>query len=133
MSENINGKKAELKDRLREALSAKNMKPIELSDTTGIPKSMISYYLSGKALPKADRIYKMSHTLDVSEAWLMGYDVPKTRTPEQKKNDSLAETIVKMRQHPNLTEAIYKIVSLYEQSPEAFASVDRILSGLVNK
>ena len=67
--------KAELKNRLREALYIRNMKPIELSEKTGIPKSAISQYMSGYAKPKSDRIYLMSKALNVPEAWLIGYDV----------------------------------------------------------
>lgn len=67
--------KAELKDRLKEALSLRNMKPIELSEKTGIPKSAISQYMSGYAKPKSDRIYLLAKALHVTEAWLIGYDV----------------------------------------------------------
>ena len=78
---------AELKDRLREALAFNNMRPIELSEKTGIPKSMVSYYLSGKSKPKADRIYDICKVLDVNEAWLMGYDVPMQKNESQKKKE----------------------------------------------
>lgn len=66
----------ELKNRLKQALSIRNMKPIELSEQTGIPKSAISQYTSGYAKPKQDRIYLICKALDINEAWLMGYDVP---------------------------------------------------------
>lgn len=78
---------AELKDRLREALAMRNMRPVELSEKTGVPKGAISYYLAGKSQPKADRLYHIGKALDVNEAWLMGYDVPAERTDEQKKSD----------------------------------------------
>lgn len=77
----------ELKDRLREALEMRNMRPVELSEKTGVPKGAISYYLAGKSQPKADRLYHIGKALDVNEAWLMGYDVPAERTDEQKKSD----------------------------------------------
>ena len=72
--------KDELKNRLRSALNLQNMKAIELSEKTGIPKSAISQYMSGYAKPKQDRIYLLARALYVSEAWLMGYDVPMERT-----------------------------------------------------
>lgn len=78
---------AELKDRLREALEMRNMRPVDLSEKTGVPKGAISYYLAGKSQPKADRLYQIGKALDVNEAWLMGYDVPAERTDEQKKSD----------------------------------------------
>lgn len=123
-------KKAELKDRLREALDATGMKPIELSEATGIPKSMISYYLNGKTKPKADRIYIISQKLNVSEAWLLGYDVPMSRTAEQKKNDDLVMVIAKLRKDPDFFEVVSMLASL---KPAEYASIKQILSALGDK
>ena len=75
---------AEIKDRLREALNYAGMKPIDLSKATGIPRSMLSYYLKGKTKPKADRVHIIAKALGVSEVWLIGYDVPMERTAAQK-------------------------------------------------
>ena len=57
-------------------MSDQGMTAVELSTKTKIPKSSISQYLSGYAKPKQDRIYLLASALNVSEAWLMGYDVP---------------------------------------------------------
>ena len=70
---------AELKDRLAIALELRNMKPIELSKITGLSKSAISQYMSGYAKPKDDRVYLISKALNISEAWLLGFDVPMER------------------------------------------------------
>lgn len=122
--------KSTLKDRLRQALIEADMKPIDLSERTGIPKSMISYYLNGKTKPKADRIYVICQALGVSEAWLLGYDVPKNRTAEQKKNDDLVQVIVKLRKDPEFFEVVSKLASL----PAAeYASIKQLLSVLDNK
>lgn len=122
--------KSSLKDRLRQALIEANMKPIDLSERTGIPKSMISYYLNGKTKPKADRIYVICQVLGVSEAWLLGYDVPKNRTAEQKKNDDLVQVIAKLRKDPEFFEVVSKLASL----PAAeYASIKQLLSVLDNK
>lgn len=104
-----------LSSRLREALAAAGLKPIELSEKTGIPKSMISYYMSGKSTPKADRLFKLAVALDVSEAWLMGYDVPKSRTPDQKKNDALASVVVRLRTDAAFREAVLGLHELDEE------------------
>lgn len=69
----------ELKNRLKEAIAFMNMRAIDLSQKTGIPKSSISQYLSGHVKPNSERIYLISKVLDVNEAWLMGFDVPKER------------------------------------------------------
>ena len=123
-------KRAELKDRLAEALNAAGMRPIELSEATGIPKSMVSYYLNGKTKPKADRIYKISQVLNVSEAWLLGYDVPKNRTAEQKKNDDLVQVIAKLRNDPDFFEVVSMLAGL---KPAEYESIKQILSALGNK
>lgn len=71
--------------RLRTALSVRGLRQSELCRKTGIPKSALSQYLSGAFEPKQDRIALLAHALDVSEAWLMGFDVPMERdipTPE---------------------------------------------------
>ncbi len=115
--------KSTLKDRLRLALTEANMKPIELSEKTGIPKSMISYYLNGKTKPKADRIYTISKVLGVSEAWLLGYDVPKNRTEEQKKNDDLVVLIAKMRKDPEFFEVVSMLASLPATEYESIKSL----------
>ena len=63
-------------DRLNSIMETKNISNAELCELTGIPKSAMSQYRSGAFKPKADRIYLLSKALGVSEAWLMGYDVP---------------------------------------------------------
>ena len=63
-------------NRLKKALSIKNMKQIELSEKSGIGKSAISQYLSGSFEAKQNALYLLAQALNVSEAWLMGYDVP---------------------------------------------------------
>ena len=39
-------------------------------------KSDISQYVSGKVEPNQDKLYILGKALNVTEAWLMGYDVP---------------------------------------------------------
>ncbi len=42
-------------------------------------KSDISQYVSGKVEPNQDKLFVLGNALNVSEAWLMGYDVPMER------------------------------------------------------
>lgn len=63
------------KDRLRYALSYRNMKQVELSEKTGLSKSLISHYLSGYYIGKQDKIFLIAKALDVDPSWLMGKDV----------------------------------------------------------
>lgn len=120
-------RKAELKDRLEQAMAHNNMKAVELSKKTGVPKGAISYYLAGKSTPKSDRVYILSKALNVSEAWLLGYNVPMARTDEQKKNDKLAELIVKLRVDNELFSMVDALAALPEDQR---ASIKTILTGL---
>lgn len=65
--------------RIKIGLRIRGMKQADLCQITKIPKSAISQYISGAFEPKQDRIYLISKALNVSEAWLMGYDVPMER------------------------------------------------------
>lgn len=122
--------RAKLKDRLQEALDVRRMKASELSDRTKVPKGAISYYLAGKSHPKADRVHILAKALDVSEAWLMGFNVPMNRTEEQKKNDAIAGAVARMRKDPEF----FDVVSLLaELPPEEYASVKTLLTALSKK
>lgn len=74
--------------RLSQALQIRRMKQSELCQLAKIPKSSLSQYLSGDYEPKQDRIYLIAKVLRVSEAWLMGYDVPM----EREKNPPIEES-----------------------------------------
>lgn len=65
--------------RIKKALTIRAMKQSELCQFTNIPKSAMSQYISGSFEPKQDRIYLIAKALNVSEAWLMGYEVPMER------------------------------------------------------
>lgn len=88
-------KKESCSTRLKRALKINGMKQAELSSITKIPKSAISQYVSGAFEPKQDRVELIAEALNVSEAWLMGFDVPMER--EHK-------TFVDNFPSPNITE-----------------------------
>lgn len=94
--------------RIAKALKIKNMRQADLCKFAEVPKSSLSLYLSGAYEPKQNRIYAMARVLDVSEAWLMGYDVPMDR--EKEKLSSSEET---------LTEGEKLWLELYRKTPEA--------------
>ena len=106
---------AELKDRLKEALERRRMRAVDLVEAAEVPKSAISFYLAGKSKPKADRLYKIAQALDVSEAWLLGYNVAMERTPDQKKNDQLAKLIVRLRTDSDFYNTVAALAALDEK------------------
>ncbi len=118
---------AEIRDRLKEAMDLRGFRAVDLVEATGIPKSAISFYLAGKSKPKADRLYIIAQVLNISEAWLLGYDVAMTRTDDQKKNDQLAKLIVKLR----TDEKFYNTVSaLAELTESQYRGVEQLIAAL---
>lgn len=68
--------------RLKEALTAKNIKPSDLAKKTGIGKSSISDWLAGRYEAKQDKVYRIADALDINEALLMGQEVPMEKMPQ---------------------------------------------------
>lgn len=79
MDEKIEGLIESFSNRLKRAMQIRNIKAVDLSEKTGISKSSLSEYISGKYEAKQNGIYLLAKALDVSEAWLMGLDVPMER------------------------------------------------------
>lgn len=64
-----------IKDRLNEALRMRGMTASDLSKKTGLNKSSVSRYLSGKSIPRSLAIGLIADALNVSPTWVLGYDV----------------------------------------------------------
>ncbi|MDO4564812.1 MAG: XRE family transcriptional regulator [Clostridia bacterium] len=92
-------------ERIKEALAMREMIQSELATATGLGRNAISQYVSGKFEPKQTALYKIAKVLDVSEAWLMGYDVPKERLENLKFSSSSAEILsIRVQKIPMLGE-----------------------------
>lgn len=111
--------KEELKVRLKAAMEANGVKAVDLCEKTGVPKSAISYYLAGKSEPKSDRLYIIAKALDVSEAWLLGYNVDMARDKSQKELDELADLNERIKKEKDFRQLIIKISHLKPQQLEA--------------
>ena len=62
--------------RLKYAMAIKGISQHELAKMAHISDASMSQYASGLYKPKQDRIMIFAQLLNVSEDWLMGYDVP---------------------------------------------------------
>lgn len=98
-----------LKDRLRLAMDSKGLKAVDLCERGNIPKSAMSYYLSGRQEPKSDRLYLLAKLLDVSEAWLLGYDVPMERSTDQKEADEMTALFGRIKKDRDFKQLIFRI------------------------
>lgn len=95
-------------ERIKYALRIKGLKQSDLCRLTKIPKSALSQYISGAYEPKQDRIYLISKALNVSEAWLMGLDVPMER---QERKEPSSDKV-------QLTEGESILLDLFRRVPE---------------
>ena len=77
--------KSSCAERIKLALSLKNLTQADLCRMTEISKSTMSQYLSGKYEPSQLKTEIIARALNVNEAWLMGYDVPMDRTSHLRK------------------------------------------------
>ena len=66
-------------DRLIEAMRIREKTATDIANATGIDKGSISNWRHGLYEASQARLYKLAQYLNVSEAWLMGYDVPMER------------------------------------------------------
>lgn len=150
-------KKQSCADRIRIALDRTGMTQTELSKKTGIPKSAISQYIKGSFEPKQDRIYIISKALHVSEAWLMGFDVPMNEPNAENKSNvtfnpvaddeiellsvyrklnesgkkKTLEYIHDLTDMPKYTDSIYKIAARngkFEEKPLSDSEVEELLN-----
>lgn len=74
---------ATFKERLNEAMSARSLRAVDLAEKTGLSKSSLSHYINGRYEAKQEALHLIAVALNVSEAWLMGLDVPMSRTPKE--------------------------------------------------
>lgn len=118
----------ETQNRLQEALDIRNMKAAELVERSGVSKSSISHYISQRWQPKQKALNRMARTLEVSEMWLAGYDVPMERPVAQIKMDALGEAFNIIRKDERLTNLIVNLSSLSEAQ---LSTVESMVNELV--
>ena len=75
-------------ERLKQLMEERNLKQVDILNKSlpycnkyGVKmnKSDISQYVSGKVEPSQDKLVVLGMALDVTESWLMGFDVPSER------------------------------------------------------
>ena len=75
-------------ERLKEIMAERNLRQVDILNLSlplcakwnvKMNKSDISQYVSGKVEPSQEKLVVLGIALNVSESWLMGFDVPKER------------------------------------------------------
>lgn len=74
--------KVDIKERLKQCLEIRGITQSQLAIRANIDKGQLSSYISGKYKPRQSNIDALAKALNVSEAWLMGFDVPMERQPD---------------------------------------------------
>lgn len=95
--------KSSFSARLKETMRNNGMKQIDiinksklLNDTDGIKitKTDLSQYVNGKTSPGQKKLYVLAKVLNVSEAWLLGYDVDSNRSTDEERQLSHNKQII---------------------------------------
>lgn len=119
-------------NRLREALSIRGMKQVELCEKTGIKKSSVNGWIKQNWQPKQDSLFKMAKVLDVSEMWLAGYDTPMERSKVQNNVDELSILIDSLYSNERAKNLFIKISKLSTDQLNTIESMVNELSKINN-
>lgn len=117
-------------ERLKEAIQEAGKKQADVVRESGVNKGALSNYLSGRYEPKADAISRLARVLNVSEMWLWGYDVPRERGFEQRKNDKLVHIISMLRKDDQFYTLVDKLSQL---DKEQYDSINQLLTAFNRK
>lgn len=113
-------------------MDIKNINQVELCQRTGIPKSSMSMYLSGERSPRQNRLSQIAEKFNISEAWLMGYDVPMERT------DSLSDETLSQKDKRDILDIISSTKAellsqeglMFDGDPASPEAIESILSAM---
>lgn len=109
-------------DRLKYIMETRNLRQADILEMVQpycrkygvkIPRNALSQYVTGKVLPKQDKLTILGLALNVSEVWLMGYDVPMERTEPAPAEEPERDKITKL--FLSLTEENQKKLIDYAQ------------------
>ena len=124
-------RKYETSDRLNQLMAEKNWKQVDIINNSKkfqeklgvqLGKSALSQYVNGVQAPDQKKLSLLALTFDVSEAWLMGYDVPREResvvekeytTSDLRKMAENAKTFDGKPLNEDDIQAIQNIIEIY--------------------
>lgn len=93
-------KKSATADRLQYLMRTRNLRQVDILNRVlpfcvehGVKmnKSDISQYVSGKVSPTQDKLFVLGKALNVDPVWLMGIDVPMTRSGSETINAEITD------------------------------------------
>ena len=124
--------------RLNEVMQERNLKQVDILRLAKpfcekyrerLGRNDLSQYVSGKTEPGQRKLFILGKALNLNPAWLMGLEVPKEfpdSDSSAKKNDALADIILKARRDEDLIELMRELCDLapeHRQSVRAFLTL----------
>lgn len=122
-------KKESTSDRLRQIMSERNLRQVDILEmckpycqkyNVKLGRNDLSQYVTGKVEPGQKKLTVLGMALNVSEAWLMGFDVPISRTIS---DEDIGNTFA----NDNLFEIIDNISTLSPQEKNHFTNYLQLL------
>lgn len=116
-------KKSNTQERLKLIMEEKNLRQVDLLNkcmpyckkyNVRLGRNDISQYVSGKAEPTQIRLSILAEALNVTETWLMGYDVE--REPTFQFSALEKELITAYRNKPEMQEAVNTLLGISNNS-----------------
>lgn len=111
-------------ERLKQIMNEKNLRQVDILNmaqpfckqyNVKLNRNDLSQYVSGKVEPGQFKLSMLGMALNVSEAWLMGYDVPRERekltTAELSDDEQIIKTISLLT--PSNKKKILELARLY--------------------
>lgn len=122
-------KKQTASDRLKQIMSERNLRQVDILEmckpycqkyNIKLGRNDLSQYVTGKVEPGQKKLTILGMALNVSEAWLMGFDVPISRTIS---NEDIGNAFA----NDNLFEVINNISALSPQEKNHFTNYLQLL------
>lgn len=112
--------------RLKRLMEERNLRQVDILEKAApyckkygvkLNKSDLSQYITGKVVPGQDKLSVLGLALGVSEAWLMGYDVPIERKTAltTSQSDERVEEYLKLfvQLNPDQQDAIIHMIKCF--------------------
>lgn len=121
--------KKDTSQRLNELMSIYNLSQSDICRKTGITKSLVSLYVSGKRVPKQDNLYVISKAFNINPAWLMGLDVPMKpqESLEEKYSTENARLLIEIKNNGQLRDFIKDYIQLNDVNKSMVMTLVRSL------
>lgn len=122
---------AEFYKQLLKAMELKGITQTELCKRTQIPKSAMSQYMSGKFKPKQTRTYLIAKALNVSEAWLMGFDDVSMERETASNSEEISNIVKRLKE--SILNSGYSYAELEKLTGISRSSLQRYANGITAK